>query len=117
MTIESAVFTALRGLVADEVYPDLNDSGNTATRYIVFQAVGGPANSFLENAVADKQVARVQVVCWVSTTRDDARDLGNQAEAALVAIGARPVGAAVARYDEVTKYRGSSLDFIVSATR
>lgn len=115
MSIETDAFTALRALVADKVYPDVNDAG-TAAPYLVYQRAGGRAPNFLENALPDKENARLQVTCW-HTTRLAAKALGDQALAALVAIGWRPLGAPVGLYDPDTKLRGHAQDFSAWAVR
>lgn len=108
-------FTALRGLVADKVYPDLNDDG-TAAPYVVYARAGGEAPSFLENATPSKENARLQVTSW-HTTRLGAKALCDQVLAALVALGWRPIGAPVALFDPETNLRGAAQDFSAWADR
>lgn len=115
MSIESQTFAALRTLVADKVYPDLNDAG-TAAPYIVYQRAGGDAPNFLENAVPDKENARLQVTSW-HATRLGAKALGDQVLTALVALGWRPLGAPVGLHDPTTNLRGHAQDFSAWATR
>ena len=125
MSIESAVYAALKGLVPKpapnasqgRVYPDVNDDhAGIVLPYIVYQRVGGEAPNFLENAVPDKENARLQVTSW-HTTRLGAKTLCDQVLAALVALGWRPIGAPVSLYDPATKYRGSAQDFNAWADR
>lgn len=115
MSIEAQTFAALRGLVADKVYPDLNDAG-TAAPYIVYNRAGGEATNFLENALPSKENARLQVTSW-HMTRLDARALGEQVLAALVALGWRPLGGPVSLRDPSTKLRGNAQDFSAWADR
>lgn len=120
MSIESAAFTALAPLVpitggGAKVYPDLNDAG-TAAPYIVHARVGGESPAYLENAVPEKENARVQVTSW-HATRLGAKALCDQSLAALVAIGWKPLGAPVSLYDPATKLRGSAQDFTAWADR
>jgi hypothetical protein len=110
VSVESLVFGALRSLVSDQVYPDVNDAG-TAAPYIVYQVVGGTTPAFMENTAVDKEQFRVQVNVWHST-RSGARALSKQAADAMVGIGARPVSSAISLYDEDTKLRGASQDFL-----
>ena len=115
MSIESETFTALRTLVADKVYPDVNDAG-TAAPYIVYQRAGGAVVNFLENELVDKENARLQVTVW-HTTRLGAKTLSDQALTALVALGWRPLGAPVGLHDQTTNLRGHAQDFSAWATR
>lgn len=115
MSIESLAFNALKALVSNKVYPDVNDAG-TAAPYIVYARAGGQAANFLENALPDKENARLQVTCW-HTTRLGAKTLSDQALAALVALGWRPIGGPVGLYDQQTKLRGHSQDFSAWAAR
>jgi hypothetical protein len=115
MSIESLAFNALKGLVSNKVYPDLNDAG-TAAPYIVYSRAGGTEAVFLENAVSSKETPRLQVTCW-HTTRIGANALAEQALAALVALGWRPLGGVIGTHDPVTKLRGAIRDFSAWADR
>lgn len=118
MTIEAAFYTALRGLVTDKVYPDVNDAGTDAP-YVVHQRVGGNTPVFMEGASPSKEFVRVQVTSWHST-RLGAVALAKQVQDALVAltaISAKPFGSAISLYDPSTKLRGCAQDFIVWADR
>lgn len=116
MSIESEVFAALRSLVADKVYPDVNDAGTDAP-YIVHTRAGGVAPTFLERATPSKENTRLRVTSW-ETTRIAANALAKQVHDALVAlttIDVKPIGTLVALYDEDTKLRGATQDFSVWA--
>jgi hypothetical protein len=118
MTVEGAIFSALRGLVADRAYPDMAPAG-VATPYLVYQQVGGRSFGFLERAVMSKKTGRFQVVVW-SKTRAEAAALGLQIEAALItntAFQATALGAPVADYDEETELRGNRQDFEIWSDR
>jgi hypothetical protein len=115
VSIESLAFNALKGLVSNKVYPDVNDAGTSAP-YIVYGRVGGQAPGFLENTLPSKENARVQVTSWHST-RLGAQTLCGQVLTALVALGWRPVGAPVSLYDQQTKLRGAAQDFTAWADR
>ena len=115
MSIESLTFNALKGLVANKVYPDVNDAG-TAAPYVVYQRAGGASPVYLENAVPEKENARLQVTSW-HTTRLGAKALCDQVLAALVALGWRPIGGPVSLHDPITKLRGSAQDFSAWADR
>ena len=66
MTIEADLFTTLRALAADRVYPDLAPSG-AAAPYIVYQEISGEAPVFLERAVPSKKHGRFQITVWAAT--------------------------------------------------
>lgn len=115
MSIESDVYTALRALVADKVYPDANEAGTQAP-YIVYQRAGGDMPAFMENSLPSKDTARLQVTCWHST-RLGANALREQTLTALVALGWRPIGGQVSLRDPITKLRGAAQDFYAFADR
>lgn len=118
MTIETEIFTALRGLVSDRVYPDVNDEGTDAP-YIVHQRVGGATPTFLERASPSQEGVRLQVTSW-ATTRIAAVALAKQVQDTLVAlttVAAKPAGDPVSLHDPDTKLRGSTQDFIVWVDR
>lgn len=124
MSIESTTYATLKGLVpkpapstAGRVYADLNDDpAGVVTPYIVYQRAGGRLPVLLENALPSKDTARLQVTNW-DTTRVAAQALGEQVLAALVALGWRPIGGAVALNDQTTKLRGHAQDFFAFADR
>lgn len=118
MTVEAALFAALRGLVGDRAYPDVAPAG-VGMPYIVYQQVGGRSFSFLERAVLSKKNGRFQVVVW-SKTRAEAAAIGLQIESALIvntAFQASPLGAPIADFDEDTELRGSRQDFEIWSDR
>jgi hypothetical protein len=115
VSIETETFSALKTLVSNKVYPDVNDAG-TAAPYIVYTRAGGEAPNFLENAVPSKENARLQVTSW-HTTRLGAKALCDQVLTALVALGWRPLGGPVSLHDPITKLRGSAQDFSAWADR
>ncbi|MBA3588301.1 DUF3168 domain-containing protein [Methylibium sp.] len=82
MTLETDLYTALRGLVSDRVYPDVAPL-STPRPYITYQKVGGTTANFLESVVVPKTNARVQVNCWADTRLASAA-LMKQIEAAIV---------------------------------
>lgn len=124
MSLESALFDALKGLVPTNangtrrIYPTVAPVG-VLTPYITFQQVGGQSPNFMENAVPSKRNARVQVNVW-STTQIDANSIALSVESAMVTAGviqARPEGAFVATEDPETKLLGTRQDFNVWADR
>lgn len=119
MTVETDIYTTLRTLVADRVYPDVAPAG-AETPYIVYQEISGEAPVFLERAVPSKKNGRFQAVVW-SRTRTEAAAIGLLIEEAMVMstlFQAKPQGGRSAISDtEDTDLRGSRQDFTVWSTR
>lgn len=119
MTVEADIFTAIKGLVSNRAYPDLNDSATIVTPYIVYQEIGGEALTFLERAEPSKENGRFQVSCW-ATTRAASKALAKQVETAMTmatAFQAKPIGGKTSVFDEDTKLRGTRQDFTVFSNR
>lgn len=112
MTIEASIFSALRGLVEDRVYPDV--APELAVRpYITYQQVGGTAVNFLAQSVPNKKNSRVQVNVWADT-RAQAAQIAGQVEDALrmmSALQTTVLGAPVATYEADIPIRGTRQDF------
>lgn len=118
MNVEPAIVRLLSTLADGRVFPDLAPEG-VHVPFIVYQQVGGQDPSFLENTVPSKRNGRFQLSVWAAT-RAQASTLGAQIEAAMVAateFQARPLSAAVYRYEPDTQLRGSSQDFTVWSDR
>lgn len=112
MSIESQIFDALKGLVANRCYPDIAPE-LTARPYLTFQQVGGSAANFVDVTVPTKKNSRFQVNVWADT-RAAAAALAIQVEDALrvvTALQTTVLSAPVATYDPDTKYRGTRQDF------
>ncbi len=82
MSAESLIFSTLRGLVGDRVYPDAAPNG-TARPFIVYYKVGGTPVQFCDGTLASKRNGRYQIDCC-STTRAAANLLASQVESAMV---------------------------------
>ncbi|WP_298406566.1 DUF3168 domain-containing protein [Janthinobacterium sp.] len=108
MSIETALFEALRGLVADRVYPDLAPE-NTVRPYITYQQVGGDAVNFVENTIPSKKNARMQINVWADTRLQATAMAGTVEDVLRTLIALQPtvLGAAIAAYDDETKLRGT----------
>jgi hypothetical protein len=118
MTVEADIFAALKDLVSNRVYPDEAPIDAT-TPYIVYQQVGGDAQTFLERALPSKENARFQFSVW-SPTRVASKAMIKQVEDAMVAataFDAKPIGAPVSASDSETQLRGSMQDFSVWSDR
>jgi hypothetical protein len=118
MNVEPVIVQLLSGLVEGRVFPDMAPEG-VAVPFIVYQQVGGQAPSFLENNVPSMKNGRFQISVWAGT-RAHATTLGGQIEEAMVAAAefqARPLSAALYRYESDTQLRGSSQDFTIWSDR
>lgn len=114
MSLESAIFDALKGLVSNRVYPDVAPE-NTTRPYITYQQVGGQAVNFLDTTVPSKKNARIQINTWADT-RQGAAVLSRQVEDTLRGVAAlqtQALGAPVSIYEMETKLRGTRQDFSV----
>lgn len=118
MTVEADLYTMLKSLVGNRVYPDFAEQG-TATPYIVFQEVSGEAVQFLERAVPSRKNGRFQIVVW-SPLRSEAAAIGLAIEAAMLTTTVFQVdliGGRTAVSDEETGLRGSRQDFGIWSVR
>lgn len=114
MSAESSIFSALRTLVSDRVYPDVAPDVVTKP-YIVYQQVGGKAVQFVDVTVPSKKNSRIQVSVW-GDTRAQVSALAVQVEDTLRGVATLQtvvLGAPVAVYEADTKLRGSQQDFSV----
>lgn len=119
MTIEKDIFDALKTLVSNRVYPDVNDAPTVTTPYIVYQEIGGEDPVFLEQAEPSKENGRFQVVYW-ATTRAVSKALAKQGETAMTmstTFQAKPIGGKTSVIDDDTKLRGTRQDFTVWSDR
>ena len=108
MSIETALFDALRGLVSDRVYPDVAPE-NTVRPYITYQQTGGDAVNFVESTIPSKKNARMQINVWADTRLQAAAMAGTVEDVLRTLIVLHPtvLGAAIATYDDETKLRGT----------
>lgn len=112
MSLESSLFSALRTLVADRVYPDAAPDGVVAP-YITYQQVGGQAVNFVEATPVGKRNARMQIMCWADR-RTAAADLARSAEDTLMtALQASALGAMTALHEPDLRLYGTLQDFSI----
>lgn len=112
MSAEAIIYSTLRGLVADRVFPDVAPEG-TARPYVTYQTVGGSAINFIDGALPSKRNGRYQLNVWADT-RLQAASLARLVEDALrvtTALQATVLGAPVADYEDDTKLFGTMQDF------
>ena len=118
MTVESNIYDAVKGLVANRVFPDVAPSG-TALPYITYQQVGGDAPTFLERSVVPKKNGSFQLNVW-ATTRAEAATLILAIEAALITattFQAVPRAAPIAGYAEEPATYGYLQQFSIWSDR
>ena len=113
MSTESLLFNAIKGLVANRVYPDIGPAGVIAP-YITWQQVGGTPVNFLDTAtLPSKANGRFQINTW-ATTRAEAAALAKQVENAVRAetsLQPTVLSQPVATTDEETGRKGYRQDF------
>lgn len=112
MTVETQLYSAIKTLAANRVYPDVAPIG-AARPYVTFQQVGGQSINFLDSAVPSKANARFQINVWADT-RAAAALLAGQVEQALrtaSALQATVMGQPIATYEADTLLFGTRQDF------
>ena len=100
MSIESLLFSALKGLVGNRCYPDVAPD-KTQRPYITYQQIGGDAHGYLGKELPDHEHALVQINIWADT-RLAASLVRKLAEANLVAataFEARPASGPIAQHE------------------
>lgn len=118
MTVETSIYTALKGLVGNRCFPDVAPL-NTVKPFLTYIQIGGEALTYLENAVPSKQNGVFQVDCYADT-RSATAALALAVESAMVtatSFQARPIGAPAARYDSDSLIYSSTQDFSVWSSR
>lgn len=113
MTVETSIYTALKGLVSNRVYRDVAPQTVTTLPRITFQQVGGQAVNFMDPTVPSKKNGRWQVNVW-GDQRDSVMALARQVEDALRVypdLQTTVLAAPVATYEKDTGLYGSTQDF------
>ena len=111
MSLEATLYSLLGPLVGGRCTPDTIPD-NPAFPLIVYQQVGGQAVEYVEQVMADKDNARMQVWVW-SKSRVEASNLSRQVRAAIIgsSLQAKTLAAPVSTYDEAMKLYGARTDF------
>lgn len=115
MTVETALFDLLKGLVTDQVYPDTAPTPLPARPYITFQQIGGKSKRFLDGGIPSKRNVRMQLNWWCDT-RLAASALGKQIEDALAAattLTAEPLSEATSLHEEDLSLYGAQQDWSI----
>jgi restriction endonuclease Mrr len=114
MTQDELIFSLLKNLVGNRVYPDIAKQ-DTALPYITHQDVGGDAINFMDGAAPGKSNTRLQVNVWAET-RAQAKAITHQVETALraaPALSTTVLGSLMTTVDEATGYRGTIQHFSI----
>jgi hypothetical protein len=118
MTVEANIYSALKALVGNRVFPDMAPL-STVKPYITYSQIGGEALTYLEAAVPSKQNGRFQFNVW-GDTRSQCSALMLEVEAALVGattIQAKPIDAPSSAYEHDMLMYGSMQDFSIWSDR
>jgi len=114
MTIEADIFNALKGLVANRVYPDPQDIVPIKP-YIMWQQVSGEAINYVDPTLPVLRNARIQINVWADT-RLQVTTLMRQVEDAMrlaSSLQTTVIGAAVSLFESEPRLFGSMQDFSV----
>lgn len=112
MSIESEVYNALKGLVANRVFPDVAPLG-TARPFLTYQGVGGGVVNFLDPTIPSKKNKRMQINVWADS-RTAAASLAEQVEDVMrtvTVLQPTVLGAAISTFEPDTKLYGCTQDF------
>jgi len=106
MTVEADLYTTLKTLVSNRVYPDVAPAG-AVRPFITYQQVGGDVINMVKSEMPGKRNGRFQINVW-ATSRAAANTLMRQVEEALIesSLNARPQMGAISSYDEETQTYG-----------
>ncbi len=112
MSVEIALFNALKSLVANRVYPDIAPE-LTKLPFITFQQIGGQSLNFLNAALPGKRNSRFQVNVWADS-RLDAADLARKIDETVRQVSELQTtvqSEPVALYEPETQRYGTRQDF------
>ena len=113
MTVEADIYNALKGLVADRVYPANDVPVGVSRPYVTWQQTGGVAVNFMEATTPSIRNARIQINCWADT-RLAVSSISRQVEAAMItALKAHVLGALIAVKEIDTGLKGTMQDFSI----
>jgi hypothetical protein len=121
VTIEQAIFDALKTLFGNRVFPDTAPE-RVAKPYATYQQIGGPTLAFMEGGAApDHRHLRFQINVW-STTRTEASAKAlavDDVMRAATQFQAEPVGESIARKEDAVDppLYGAQQDFMVWCLR
>lgn len=118
MTIETAIYDALKGLVGNRVFPDFAPLG-TARPFITYEQAGGDALHFTDGTLPDTKNGRFEISIYADTAMTRAA-LALQVEATMAAapaFQATALHAPISDYASEVKIYSSTQNFSVFSTR
>jgi hypothetical protein len=118
MTVEADIFSTLKSLVGNRVYPDMAPI-NAVKPYITYSQVGGEAVTYLGAEVPSIKHGRMQFNVW-GESRTSVMSLMLQVESALTiatTFQAKPIGAAESSYDHDMQVYSAMQDFSIWSNR
>ncbi len=118
MSVESDIYTALKGLVSNRCFPDFAPLG-TVRPFITFEQTGGEALSYMEGALPDKKHGRFEIGVYADS-RATCASIALQVESAMAAATAfqsTAIHAPISDYAGDVKIYSSTQNFSVFSTR
>ena len=118
MTIESDIYSTLKDLVGNRVFPDFAPLG-TVRPFICYEQAGGDALHYIDGTLPDKKNGRFEVGVYADT-RAAAAALALQVEAAMAAatvFQSTALHAPISDYAPEVKIYSSTQNFSVFSTR
>ncbi len=112
MSVEAGVFGALRGLVADRVWPDVAPDG-VALPYITYQQVGGRAVNFVEALPVGKRNARMQINVWAASRIESSNLMRAAEDALMLSVQASALSAFMSIHEPDLRLYGAQQDFSI----
>ena len=118
MTIESDLYTALKGLVSNRCFPDFAPLG-TVRPFIVFEQTGGDALYNLDGSLPTTKHGRFEIGVYADT-RAECSSIALQVEAAMAAatsFQSNAIHAPISDFATDVKIYSSTQNFSVFSTR
>ncbi len=118
MSVESDIFTTLKGLVGDRCFPDFAPLG-TVRPFITFEQTGGDAMHFTDGTLPDKKNGRFEIGVYADT-RASCASIALQVEATMAAatvFTATAIHAPISDYASGVNIYSSTQNFNVWSTR
>lgn len=118
MSVESDIYTTLKGLVSNRCFPDFAPLG-TVRPFIVYEQTGGEALHYLEGTLPDKKHGRFEVGVYADS-RANCASIALQVEAAMAAataFTATAIHAPISDYASDVAIYSSTQNFSVFSTR
>jgi hypothetical protein len=118
MSVESDLYTVLKGLVSNRCFPDFAPLG-TVRPFITFEQVGGEALSFIDGTLPDKKHGRFEIGVYADS-RASCAAVALQVESVMAAatvFQSTAIHAPISDYADEVKIYSSTQNFSVFSTR